>query len=209
MVSAAHCFLGTSHSSWTFVYAGNIKYASDGTGSQYKPISRIITHPYVPGPILLIYCQTLFRAYNRESNQNDIAIVKLRYGFEYTEYVRPVCLPEAGFEVRPGNGLISGFGRTQFGSTNFLQFTTVPILSHEECKSNAYFGSRYSPQTNICAGSKGRDTCYGDSGGPLVVNVNDRFVLLGVTSWGIECGDEAKPGLYAKVSSYIDWINQN
>merc|ERR1711911_22633 len=83
-----------------------------------------------------------------------------------------------------------------------------PILSHQECKSNETpIGRMYSPQINICAGTKGRDTCQGDSGGPLVVNVNERFVLLGVTSWGIECGAEGKPGLYTKVSSFIDWIN--
>ena len=154
--------------------------------------------------------KSLFRAYNSDLNQNDIAIVHLRYDFEYTEYVRPVCLPVPDFEVKSGSGLISGFGRTQFGSTNFLQFTTVPILTHRECKSSRDpIGRMYSPQVNICAGSKGRDTCKGDSGGPLVVNVNDRFVLLGVTSWGIKCGVEGNPGLYVKVSNFIDWINRN
>ena len=36
----------------------------------------------------------------------------------------------------------------------------------------------------ICGGKKGRDTCHGDSGGPLVAEIDGKFTLVGVTSWG-------------------------
>lgn len=56
-----------------------------------------------------------------------------------------------------------------------------------------------------------QDTCLGDSGGPLQVKVlgNDRLTpfLVGVTSFGKGCGTET-PGVYVRLSEYVDWIEQ-
>lgn len=62
---------------------------------------------------------------------------------------------------------------------------------------------------NICAQGKDRraDSCQGDSGGPLVAKVQGKFVQVGVVSWGHSCADGVFPGVYTKVSSYQDWIN--
>jgi secreted trypsin-like serine protease len=62
---------------------------------------------------------------------------------------------------------------------------------------------------NICAAGKDRraDSCQGDSGGPLVAKVQGRYVQFGVVSWGHSCADGVFPGVYTKVSSYTDWIN--
>ena len=64
-------------------------------------------------------------------------------------------------------------------------------------------------ERNICAeGKTGRaDSCQGDSGGPLVAKVQGRYVQIGVVSWGHSCADGVFPGVYTKVSSYTDWIN--
>lgn len=48
-----------------------------------------------------------------------------------------------------------------------------------------------------------------DSGGPLATINRDEPILIGVTSWGPkECGSGIIPGVYAKVSSVIPWINE-
>ena len=62
----------------------------------------------------------------------------------------------------------------------------------------------------ICGGKEGHDTCSGDSGGPLIANINGKFTLVGVTSWGKGCGLVDSPGVYADISKpkMIRFINQ-
>jgi secreted trypsin-like serine protease len=67
-------------------------------------------------------------------------------------------------------------------------------------------------QSQMCANSKGAkvmDTCEGDSGGPLEIKLYGQKKLIpflvGVTSLGIGCAI-GNPGVYTRVSSYIDWI---
>ena len=64
----------------------------------------------------------------------------------------------------------------------------------------------------VCAGYPGvggKDTCYGDGGGPLVCNDNGKAVIAGVVSWGNGCGLAYHPGVYARVTSALSWIQEN
>lgn len=42
-----------------------------------------------------------------------------------------------------------------------------------------------------------------DSGGPLI---SDGNILIGVVSTGVGCARPGLPGIYTRVSKYVDWI---
>lgn len=51
-----------------------------------------------------------------------------------------------------------------------------------------------------------------DSGGPLQIAIGNEcvFSIIGVTSYGSTyCGQKSSPGIYTRVSSYLDWIEVN
>ena len=62
----------------------------------------------------------------------------------------------------------------------------------------------------LCAGvinTGGKDSCQGDSGGPLVVSLGGQWNLAGIVSFGVGCADPQYPGVYTRVSNFINWIN--
>jgi len=95
-----------------------------------------------------------------------------------------------------------------------LRQADVEVIGQEGCRKR-YRALATSPtqyvidDTEICAGIIGavRDSCYGDSGGPLVALDGKGYVLLGVVSWGYQCGHPGYPGIYARVASFRDWID--
>ena len=48
----------------------------------------------------------------------------------------------------------------------------------------------------------------GDSGGPLSSEVDHRHVIIGIISFGTVQCDGRLPGVYTRVSKYIDWIRK-
>ena len=60
----------------------------------------------------------------------------------------------------------------------------------------------------ICGGDQNLGPCFVDGGGPLIANINGKFTLVGVTSWGRGCGNS--DGVYSDVShpSMMRFINR-
>ena len=113
---------------------------------------------------------------------------------------------------------LTGWGTTKEGDrnsvANILQEVDIPVISNADCKedlSDIGYG-KYVHNTSICASAPegGKDSCQGDSGGPGVwINSDSRAFQIAVVSWGIGCGRIGRPGIYARLTKYLDWIEKN
>ncbi|EPQ19898.1 Transmembrane protease serine 3 [Myotis brandtii] len=90
-----------------------------------------------------------------------------------------------------------------------LNHAAVPLISNKICNHRDVYGGIISPSM-VCAGylKGGVDSCQGDSGGPLVCQERREWKLVGATSFGIGCADVNKPGVYTRITSFLDWIHE-
>uniref|UniRef100_A0A8C4KE36 Peptidase S1 domain-containing protein n=1 Tax=Dromaius novaehollandiae TaxID=8790 RepID=A0A8C4KE36_DRONO len=145
------------------------------------------------------------------NHEYDVAVVELASPIKFTSDVHSICLPEAS-HVFPDNAscFVTGWGalRNDGYSVNQLRQAEVKIISTRICNMRQVYHGMITPGM-LCAGYlEGQvDACQGDSGGPLV-NANSRGIwyLVGIVSWGDECGKRNKPGVYTRVTYYRDWI---
>ena len=112
--------------------------------------------------------------------------------------------------MNDNENVCEGWGTTLFGGdySDILQEVQIPIVTDAVCMQS--MGPLHKGQ--ICAGGeKDRDACQGDSGGPLTVSQqpHHHHVLVGITSYGLECGQEGQYGIYSKISFYREWIYSN
>ncbi|CAO1427631.1 unnamed protein product [Diamesa serratosioi] len=151
------------------------------------------------------------------SNQhNDIALLRMRQKVTYGEFIRPICLPTSP-SLRSANAVgekltTAGWGKTESGEKSDIKLKVlVPIYDSQQCSAKYKSKGRNISTNQICAGGNaGEDSCRGDSGGPLMGLKSDGipyWYLAGVVSYGpVPCGQQNLPGVYTKVSEYIQWI---
>ena len=83
----------------------------------------------------------------------------------------------------------------------------MTTMTNQQCRGK--YGHSRITDYMICAGDVGRDSCQGDSGGPLsVLGQDDRYSQIGIVSWGKGCAKPGYPGVYTRLTSLLDWVNQ-
>lgn len=113
------------------------------------------------------------------------------------------------------NGTATGWGTLKEDGkpSCILQEVEVPVLSNEVCSTQTNYTASMITDNMLCAGYLGvgeKDSCQGDSGGPLIAEREDkRYELIGVVSWGNGCARPYYPGVYTRVTRYLDWIREN
>ena len=91
-----------------------------------------------------------------------------------------------------------------------MQQAMLPVQSHDKCSE---VNGRMSPVDElsmICAGSGVANQgggCQGDSGGPFVCQEEGMWVLRGAVSWGNGMCSTNFFTVFARVSSFKDWID--
>merc|ERR1712226_276843 len=143
---------------------------------------------------------------------NDVAVFKLDKPVIFNQHIQPICLPTAQHRTKDFVGtlpVVLGWGTDRYGGEEVprLQGLPLPVWTNKDCD-NAYF----QPITEVflCAGypSGGRDACQGDSGGPLMLydDETQSWMLIGVVSFGNRCAEPGYPGVYTRITHFMDWI---
>ncbi|NXA53177.1 UROK protein, partial [Nothocercus julius] len=202
VLTAAHCFLDRSKDKSAFkVFLGKSILNVTDSKEQVFMVDNIISHPDFTD--------------ETGGNENDIALLRIRTTSGQcaveTKYVRTVCLPERNLYL-PDNTQceISGYGKQDFFDIYYAQrlmSANVNLISQRKCTREYYDNTRVTDNM-VCAGDSAWqiDACKGDSGGPMVCEHNGRMTLYGIVSWGDGCAKENKPGVYTRVTRYLDWI---
>lgn len=155
-------------------------------------------------------------SYRSPQQYHDVGLVELAKGVRFNQYARPACL-NSQTNIPEKRALASGWGLTEFfgDSSEQLLKVTLDLFRFSDCRPKYETSSKLSngimDDQQLCAGSYDaiKDSCQGDSGGPLQVyhSVHCMYKVIGVTSFGKACGiGIGLPGVYARVSNYIDWI---
>ena len=142
--------------------------------------------------------------------RNDIALIKTKRPVIINGTTSAITLPMKNQDFVGQQGIVSGFGATkERGSWSpQLMATTLRILSNSYCYMRYLVDFR--GNSMLCAGQMmgGQDSCQGDSGGPLAVKTRGGTLLAGIVSFGRGCGRFLVPGVYTRVSNFVDWIQE-
>ncbi|XP_038272245.1 acrosin-like [Dermochelys coriacea] len=201
VLTAAHCFKAKRRvlARWRIVIGiSELSHLSDLV--QIRSVHRAVLH----------------QEYNPRKETNDIALIQLDRPVTFDDLTQPACLPSALMAVTTFSPCyISGWGTTTqntVDNADILQEAKVQLIDTATCNSSRWFNGAIA-SNNLCAGYEqgGIDSCQGDSGGPLMCKdeVTSRYYVIGITSWGQDCAQAHKLGLYTSTQPFLEWILEN
>ncbi|XP_059080376.1 trypsin-1-like [Tigriopus californicus] len=152
----------------------------------------------------------LHEKYNAFDFENDICLLVLDKNIVYNDLVNRASIATDDSSLKL-TASVYGWGATSneaMANSEVLMKVDVPILKNEDCAQS--YGNGVIHDFMLCAGADGKDSCKRDTGSPLVCqNAVDEQVLCGTASFGYDCGQPGFPGVYMRISSFSEWINEN
>merc|ERR1712061_5689 len=176
------------------------------------------TEPY-PHQDRYVQALNIHPEFDGRNLHNDFAVLFTSEDFVLSSHIDTVCLPQADELFDGTTCFATGWGKDKFGSAGQYQVVLkeigLPVVSNYECQDklrSTRLGQKYKLHDSfICAGGvNGKDTCKGDGGSPLVCPSKydpSTYVQAGMVAWGIGCGEDGTPGVYASVSKASCWID--
>jgi trypsin len=193
VLTAGHCAKGGTISK--IVIGLHDQNSTAGTET-FKP-KKIIIHPKFDYNLLT----------------NDFTLVQL----DHSSTFKPIAVGKDNVNIPDKTSVMAttaGWGalnESSYSLSDLLQKVDVPLIPQKDCIA-AYQDFNDVTDSMICAGyDEGKkDACQGDSGGPLFMTDKkaNKQILIGVVSWGEGCARADKYGVYSRVSSAYDWIQQ-
>ncbi len=209
VLTAAHCLRKRNPPTLVRLGDQNLKSEDDGAEPQEFRVKRYMRH----------------ESYSAKANYDDIGLIELDGEARFTKFVRPACLWQE-MQIPSETATATGWGMLEYlGSrSDELQRVSLTLMQNRDCQPYFAFIIENSDRLKrgivdgqLCAAAVeqgrlvfGKGTCQGDGGAPLQITLEDNpcvHYVVGLTSFpGAGCGIENSPGIYTRVSEYIDWI---
>lgn len=189
ILSAAHCY----------GYATHILIGRHDLGNATEVYDKIEVDHEIKHP-----------KYNSKTFNYDFMLIKL---LEIVPpHYFPITLDDGSMRLSKSLDLtVMGWGTKGTGleASEVLLEVEVDYFSRRECKNRYAVEGEKIMGAMICAARYGKDSCQGDSGGPLIKRGQNSTedIQVGIVSWGFDCADCRFPGVYARVSKAIDFID--
>ncbi|XP_055531351.1 collagenase-like [Wyeomyia smithii] len=172
-----------------------------------------------PGTIRMTVTEFIVHTGYEEDGENfDVALVVLPSAISFSDNIQPVRLPnrrqvEGSFVGQQATFM--GWGRFGEGTANSadLRFGRSQVITNLACiislPTNTILGEHICTAGMNDAGQG--SPCQGDSGAPLtVMGAEGITTQIGVFSFHSILGcDSGRAAVYTRMSSYLDWIEQN
>uniref|UniRef100_A0A4D5RFD8 Putative serine protease n=1 Tax=Ixodes scapularis TaxID=6945 RepID=A0A4D5RFD8_IXOSC len=145
-------------------------------GVQYRKAQAFSIHP----------------SYSERDMSYDVAVIKLNMPVNFTDTVRPVCLPGTGATLPKNTTCFStGWGQTRgTGHSTQLKQTRQVVQRFDACEADRLIQPVLQANNVVCAKDESESSgpCHGDSGGPFVCQSKGtgRWFLHGMTSMGVD-----------------------
>merc|ERR1711955_35833 len=196
VLTAAHCTTD-AHTARVLLGAHNVREAQE-EGRVEMISTDIITH----------------EKYNSFNLHTDIGLIHLPEKVNFTDILKPVCLPSHSEEDERWAGedcQASGWGKPSDSADSIspvLREVTVDTITNLICA--LQFPTIINHNIICISGHDGKSTCNGDSGGPLHLMQDGKYKQIGVTSFGSSMGCEiGSHAGFTRPASFLDWIETN
>jgi len=183
LLCAAHC-----SSAFSTVYIGRHNLNDNSETYETHDVAEKVVHPDYA---------------DQTGIDHDFMMVRLKEPSSYAPVELNADLIGGDVELT-----VMGWGATSTGgsASSILLEVDVDSMTNAECKTK--YSANSITEDMICAGRTANgltyDSCQGDSGGPIIEKSSGKQV--GVVSWGAGCADPNRPGVYARVSDQLPWI---
>ncbi|XP_069698840.1 CLIP domain-containing serine protease HP8-like [Periplaneta americana] len=197
VLTAAHCTQDHPVYGKIIVSVGDVDTESGNRLQTYRvPYDHVTAHPgYRP---------------DDQTVKNDLALIRMDKPFNFSDHIRPICLPSSKLNLTDARADVAGWGISENSSdgSSRMQKGVVKVIN-EKCKHSFYNIDRRQICAEVLPGES--RTCMGDSGGPLMYRspMDGRYYIVGIVSYGEDasCQDVILPDVFTRVSYYVDWIH--
>ena len=210
--------LTTAHHVWKYQNSDSVKLVARLGEWDSKITTELFPHVDVYVKHIIYHPD-----FNHGNLHNDFALLILEEAAPLSLTVNTLCLPTGEYDYAGTDCVVTGWGKDKFSRDgkfqNVLKQVDLSAVSNNWCQQQlrtTRLGKRFILDDSLmCAGGEeGKDACKGDGGSPLACRSKDdptQYVVVGLVAFGIGCGEDGIPGVYANINRYetLDWIYES